>query len=69
MDNTQNSPSTMGSNFTASQSGNNQNFGDTSKERGMINNFNNTRTSIPKKPVNDLYRIFRFYFHIHIEYG
>ena len=52
MHNTQNIPSTMASNFTASQSVNNQSNVDTSKERGITNNFNDTRVTTPKKPVN-----------------
>jgi hypothetical protein len=52
----------MASNFTASQSGNNPNFVVTSKESGMINKFNDTRTTTSKKPVNDHNFSCRFYF-------
>ena len=62
MDNTQNIPTRMASNFTASQSGNNQSIVDTSKERTMINNFSDTRTTTPKKTVNDHNFSFRSYF-------
>ena len=62
MDHTQNSPSTMASNFIDNQRKNNANVVDRSKERGMINNFNDTKTTTPKKPVNDHNFSFRLYF-------
>jgi hypothetical protein len=64
MDITQNIPSTMASNFTTSQKGNNQNVAVTSTENGTIRNANDTRATTPKQPVNDHNLFFVSIFHI-----
>ena len=58
----------MPSNFTATQSVNNPKFVDTSTESGIFNNFNGTRTTASKRPVNVHNLFFVSIFHIHIEY-
>ena len=52
----------MASNFIDSQRRNNANVVDTSTENGTIENVNDTGATTLQKPVNDLNRIFRFYF-------
>jgi hypothetical protein len=59
----------MASTLTPSQSRNNPNFVVvTSTENGMISDFNDTRTTTPKRPVNVHNLFFVSIFHIHIEY-